>query len=97
MTEYKVIRVYSDPTGAKSGLTGKAPGIHYYLQATEPDRRVSQNSYRHYSFYRTPKGSEVAGSYGYGNGPYYGIPGDSPIFHDLKRVVEDYEQKNGAK
>ena len=75
--------------------SGEAPGEHYTLVCTEPDRRVSPDSYRHYSFYRTPRGSEVAGEMGYGTGPYHRLEPDGPVFAIVKAAVEAYDAQHG--
>jgi hypothetical protein len=84
---YQVTRKYVPPAGSVD-----APGEHYTLKRTEPDRHVSPTAYRFYSFYRTPKGSEVAGEMGYGTGPYYRLASDGDIFRALKEAVEKYDQ-----
>jgi hypothetical protein len=87
---YKVICKYVPLTGSAD-----APGEHYTLQAAEPERRVSATAYRHYSFYRTPKGSEVAADIGYsGDGTYWPLAKDGDIFRALKETVEQYDREN---
>ena len=68
-----------------------APGEHYTLKCTEPERRVSPDSCRHYAFYRSPKGSEVAQDIGYGTGPYTRLASDGDLFRIVKAAVEQYD------
>lgn len=54
---------------------------------------MSPAAYRFYSFYRTPKGSEVAGDIGYSGATlYYRLDKDGDIFRALKEAVEKYDQ-----
>ena len=85
---YQVTSKYVPPSGS-----GVAPGEHYTLQRTEPDRFVGRDAFRQYSFYRTPRGSEVAGDTGYSRATlYYRLDKDGDIFRALKAAVEKYDQ-----
>lgn len=84
---YKVTRKYVPIVGTSEF----APGEHYRLVSTVPDRHVGRDAYRQFSFYRTPKGSEVAGDLGYSGGNYWEVAKDSPTFRDLKQAVEEWE------
>jgi hypothetical protein len=85
---YQVTRKYVPPPGSI-----QAPGEHYTLQRTAPDRRISPAAYRQYSFYRTPKGSEVAGDLGYAGDNYWRLDPDGCIFRELKAAVEEYDRR----
>lgn len=86
---YIVICRYSPPPGSVD-----APGTHYTLRRTEPDRFVGRDAFRQYSFYRTPRGSEVAGDLGYGGATlYYRLDKDGDIFRALRSAVEKYDQE----
>lgn len=87
----EVIRKYIPPAGSTS-----APGVHYTLRETVPDRRVAPDAYRHYSFYRTSAGSEVACEIGYGTGPEYRVACDGNLFRRLQAAVESYDSQAPA-
>lgn len=84
--DLKVTRKYVPPAGSTD-----APGEHYTLASTGPERRVSPNSYRHYSFYRTARGREVAQDIGYGTGPCHRLASDGDLFRAVKAAVEQYD------
>ena len=84
--DLKVTRKYVPPAGSLN-----APGEHYTLVCTEPERRVARDAYRHYSFYRTARGSEVAGDMGYGTGPYGRLASEGDLFRIVKAAVEQYD------
>lgn len=89
---YQVIRKYVPPAGSTD-----APGEHYTLQRTEPDRRIGGDAFRQYAFYRTPRGSEVAGDLGYSGATlYYRLDKDGDIFRTLKEAVEKYDQEEAS-
>ena len=52
---------------------------------------MSPDSCRHYAFYRSPKGSEVAQDIGYGTGPYTRLASDGDLFRIVKAAVEQYD------
>lgn len=76
-----------------SSASKDAPGEHYTLTCTEPERRVSPGAYRHYAFYRSPRGSEVASDIGYGTGPYHPLAPDGDLFRIVKAAVEEYDAR----
>ena len=78
-----------------SSASKDAPGEHYTLTCTEPERRISPDSYRYYAFYRSPRGSEVAGDIGYGTGPYSRLAADGDLFRAVKATVEQYDAEIG--
>lgn len=89
---YQVTRKYVPPPGSID-----APGEHYTLQRTEPDRFMGRDAFRQYSFYRTARGSEVAGDTGYsGATTYYRLDRDGDIFRALKAAVEEYDQESSG-
>lgn len=87
MTGYRVTARYVPPAGSVD-----APGEHYTLQRTRPERFAGRMAHRTYAFYRTPHGREVAGELGYGAGPYFRLAGDGEIFRALKETVEAYDR-----
>jgi hypothetical protein len=87
MPPCKVTRKYIPAPGSAD-----APGEHYTLQAAEPDRHVSPAAYRQFSFYRSPRGGEVAGDLGYSGSRYWPLASDEDAFRQVKAAVEEYDK-----
>lgn len=89
---YRVVSKYVPPPNSMG--QGVPPGEHYTLVCTEPERHVGPDAYRHYSFYRTPKGSEVAVDLGYSAGTsiQYRLAGDGDLFRLIREAVERYDR-----
>jgi len=86
---YKVVSKYVPPAATAEF----APGEHYILVCTEPERHVGPDAYRHYSFYRTRRGSEVASDLGYHVGQLrHPLAKDGEIFLAIKEAVERYDR-----
>lgn len=75
-----------------------APGEHYTLACTQAERLIAGTpAYRHYAFYRSVRGSEVAQDIGYGSGPGHTLTPDGGLFRAVKTAVEEYDEKEQAK
>lgn len=89
--ELVVLRKYVPPTGGAD-----APGEHYTLKNLRAETHIAgQPCHRHYRFYRTKRGREVAADTGFDaeSRYYWPIADDSPVFAAIKAAVEAWEAK----